>query len=142
MKTIAYDPQREIITALLVLLISFTVLTTVRAQGEQVNYEGMKNESIPHNKNAKPSADKIVIESSAAQVDLTDKIKSWISEGSYWSKDAPKNSTEAELSYRIKKWMTNGSYWSSFDTRGNDTQAIASYEREKLLQDLMASDGK
>lgn len=141
MKTIAHDSQREIITALLVLLISFTVLTAVKAQGDQDSYEGIINESVLHNKISNIAEDKMVSEISAAESYLTEKIKSWISEGSYWDRDTYEGTHETEFAYKIKEWMLDGSFWSSVSGPGKNDDDITLYEKEKIFRDLMAEDG-
>ena len=112
MKTLAYNPQREILTTLMTLILSFCLLTAVKAQGNpnlQAVSDG-KNAMIEGKAFKLTNAN--LIEEDTIDNFLEMKIKSWIGDGSYWNKDADEETIVSKLASKIARWMSDGSFWS------------------------------
>jgi hypothetical protein len=114
MKTIIYNFQKAIFSAVLVLII--TSVGSAAAQAREtpallahnnsatlvVNMEAVNsNAALP----AEPSAE-------ANVKDLSQRIENWMSDGSYWGAENSSEMAEQELEGNIESWMANGSYWS------------------------------
>jgi DNA phosphorothioation-dependent restriction protein DptG len=149
MKTIAYNPQREIITALLALFISFTLLTTTRAQGNPDNKEGVEYKAGTKNENGLITAEKVMTESDSVDNFLAVKIESWINSGSYWAESSDEETVENQLADqladKIETWMKDGSFWSlGSDNKTEIDELVLSEKEQKKEQtnrDVLADDG-
>lgn len=130
MKTTTYNPQREIITAILVLIILTTVLTVVKAQGPSSQFEGSGVRSGLNDKMAVKSTNISSTDKMTNDYGLAMKIKSWMTSGTYWDTDAEEETPARELAQTVAKWMSNGSFWST---------SIKEMEREELA--LSKKDG-
>jgi len=139
MKTITYNPQREIITALLVLFISFTLMTALRAQPYPENRAWRENKTVPIAENALISVDKVMTETRSIENYLTLKIGSWINSGSYWNSGIDEETTDNKLAYKIKKWMSDGSFWSPKINRETDIDELALSKKEQLNSDVLTA---
>jgi hypothetical protein len=111
MKTIAYNPQREIVTALFVLLISFTLLTAARAQEIPKLTIGSQNVFTMVEEKALIFTNSDSTEKNAINNFLVMRIKSWIGDGSYWNKEVDEETIVRKLADNIVKWMSDGSFW-------------------------------
>jgi hypothetical protein len=141
MKTIAYNPQKEIFTALLILMLSFCLLTAVKAQGNSVPtlVNEVKTEFNEDETFKKSSKD--LTENEISDNYLVMKIESWIKNASYWSKSS-EETVENQLADKIKRWMSNGSFWSPDKNMETDIDQLALLNKSEMSRNALYADEK
>lgn len=140
METTIYNPQREIVTATLILMHSIMVLTAVRAQGLSNQSGGKDTKTVWSDEKAIKSTDIGLPESAANSNSLVVKIKSWMNSGSYWDNDAEEGTTVSNLAHPIAKWMSEGSFWSN--TGDMEQQELRLSKKNGMTSDALVMDEK
>jgi len=142
MKTITYNPHREIMTAIFVLIISFTALTTVRAQGTLVRSNGKSLMASLSKEKTVKSADISLAKYTASDNSLAMKIKSWMNTGSYWNRTDDEVTIVSQLAQTFVSWMSNGSYWSTSLRKEIERDDLALAPKEEMTCDALVMDDK
>lgn len=140
METTIYNPQREIVTATLILMLSIMVLTAIRAQGLSNQLEGKDTKTVWSDEKAIKSTDIGLPESAANSNSLAVKIKSWMNSGSYRDNDAEEGTTVSILAHTIAKWMSEGSFWSN--TGDMEQQELRLSKKNGMTSDALVMDEK
>jgi hypothetical protein len=114
MKTMIYNLQKVMISAIFVLIISSVGSAAAQAHETPVLIADNNSEAILVINEANNSTSGLLTEPSAdANLrDLSLEIENWMSDGSYWESDNSSEIAEKDLSETIESWMSNGSYWS------------------------------
>jgi hypothetical protein len=140
MKTIAYNPEREVITAILVLIISFSIITACRAQVFSTQSTGTGPKAALNSEKSMKTSD---TENAAVENNLAIKIKSWMNSGTYWDKnDDVEEPTVSELAHTISKWMSDGSFWSSNSKKEIEADELASTDNQESACETLVTDNK
>ena len=109
MKTIAYNPQKEIKTIIVLMVLTFAfVLAKAQDLPTQPTLESFTasisapgNTLIGTNDSQAP----------ASSDDLAAELDSMMSSGSYWNTANDTQSSEDNLTQMLDDWMKNGQYW-------------------------------
>lgn len=110
MKTMVNNLQKGIITAILVSIIS-TVGNAATKTRETPNATNKNSsEAVIAKTTAGTSAETAV---NANEMELSDQIEDWMSNGSYWESDNSSELSKNDLAAEIESWMSNGSYWNT-----------------------------
>ncbi len=128
MKTITYNPEREIVTALLALILSFSVLTTVKAQGNPGTQPTNETGKGINESNAVMPIFNDEAPTQTSEKLLILKIEYWMNNSSYWDNSSEKEFIIDNLASDIKEWMANGSFWSP------DTEVINDADKQAMSQ--------
>lgn len=142
MKTIAYNPQREILTILLTLILSFSLLTTLKAQGNSNPPSGSDVKTTMNEVKAVNLPNTSLTENETGTNLLGMKIKWWMDSGSYWDRTSDVESIIGELTYNIKKWLSDGSFWSPNSNNGKDIDQSALADKDELTYDALYTSDK
>jgi hypothetical protein len=141
MKTIAYNPQREIITALLVLFISFSVLTSVKAQDDSLLTISRESILAMNIKNAPELTNVNLDEENTSDNFLVMRIESWMDNGSFWNSDVDEETIVTILAAKIAEWMSNKSFWSFDSNTLTDTGELALGRKEEIARGTAKTSG-
>jgi hypothetical protein len=141
MKTTTYNPQREIITTILVMIILTIVLTAAKAQGPSSQFEGSGAKSGRNDEKAVKSLNITSTEKVTSDNCLALKIKSWMNSGTYWDTDTEEETPVRELAHTVAKWMSNGSYWST-SNKQMELEELMLSKKDGMFCDALASDDK
>jgi hypothetical protein len=123
MKAITYNPQREVLTAILLLILSMAVLTSVKAQRSTTHSYPKGPKTVLSEEKAVKPAD--LAEKTTRNNGLALKVKSWISNGSYWDRNGDEEPILSKLAQTITNWISNGSYWSSTISKEMENEELA-----------------
>lgn len=72
------------------------------------NTEALKANHVENNSNYRVLAEPVI---ETIINELSQKIKDWMANGSFWEADNSKELDEKELSIKIESWMANGTFW-------------------------------
>ncbi len=108
MKALTYNPEKEIMTAIAVLIFSFALMAKVNGQGSDshfamipAEYESDSEDSFMSN-----LSDTEYIES-----EPMNEIQGWMLSNTYWGNPVSAEETEIESGLQIEKWMSSDNYW-------------------------------
>jgi hypothetical protein len=142
MKAITYNPEREVITTILVLIISFAIITACRAQVLSTQSTDSGPKIGLNDEKAMKSAANIVTESVTRDNNLAVKIKSWMNSGSYWDSNNEEETPVIELAQKIEKWMSDGSFWSTNSKKEIEGDEFAMSDNQENTCDGLVMDEK
>ena len=141
MKTTTYNPQREIITTILVMIILTIFLTAAKAQGPSSRFEGSEAGSGRNDEKAVKSAIISSTEKVTSDNSLAEKIKFWMNSGTYWDTDTEEATPARELAQTIAKWMSNGSFWST-SKKEMEREDLVLSKKDGMFCNALAADDK
>jgi hypothetical protein len=124
MKTIAYNPEKEIMTAITVLIISIAVLTTAKAQDNQTFVALKKyNEGLVYHKinNSNFNNSYEILEEEAPLA-----VEAWMNSNTFWGATQFNETAEAEPALAVENWMNSNSFWGT-------TSVTETIEAEPML---------
>lgn len=142
MKTTIYYPRVEIVTAFFVLILSFIVLTAVKAQGSSNKSEGIETKAGLSDEKAIKPIDIGFTKMIANDTTLTLKIRSWMINGSYWRRTDSEETNQEELAQTITKWMSNGSYWSTTENNEFEIERLSFSDKQGKSSDSLVMNDK
>jgi len=142
MKTIAYNPQREILTALLTLILSFSLLIAVKAQGNSDLNAGVNGQTAMNELKTIIVTNSDLTEKEATENFLAEKIESWLKNGSYWDKSSEEATIVNELAGKIERWMSDGSFWCLNKNTQTDIDQLALSNKSEMNRDALYADEK
>lgn len=141
MRTITYNTEREVITAILILIFSFMVLTVGKAQGlRDLSVESTLKADQNHGKAIRTTD--IGSENAENDHSLEVRIKTWMYEGSFWDNTAEEKPIASKLAQTISNWMSNGSFWSATDKNETEDESVAVSGKHESPRDALSMDTK
>ena len=142
MKTTTYNPQIEVVTAIMILILSLTVLTTVKAQGLPSPSKANDSCLVMIDNKTNNSLNTGSAETSEIESTLSQKIKSWMSTGSYFDDANDSEMITEELATTISYWMSNGAFWGTPNENDVYENGLALSGKEGMTCDAMDLEGK
>jgi hypothetical protein len=114
MKTMIYNLQKGIISAILVLIISSvgSAATKDHETPALITLNNSEATMVINESNSSTSGLVAKMSAEATVSELSRRIGDWMSDGSYWETENASEMAEKELAENIQSWISNGSYWS------------------------------
>ena len=121
MKTMIYNLQKRIVSAIVVLIISSVGFAATKTEGTRANVTDNNSKALAVNtESVSPSGANLAEAlSEASTMELSMQFGEWMSEGTYWGVDNSSDLAEKVLANDIESWVENGSYWSAAPNRHN-----------------------
>ncbi len=136
MKTMIYNLQKRIFSAVFVLIISSVGFAVTKADGTPTKVSNNNSESVKVNiESVSPATGNLAESSAEANItELSQRIEEWISEGSYWEAENSSELTETELAENIESWIADGSYW-AVRHHGHNAEAKLNHKIKNWMND-------
>ncbi len=113
MKTMIYNLQKRIFSAVFVLIISSVGFAVTKADGTPTSVSKNNSEAVKaNNESVSPATGNLAESSAEASItELSHRIGEWLSDGSFWETDNSSEMAEKELAENIESWIADSSYW-------------------------------